>query len=203
MNMSRLLIFYLFFAICYVYAMIQDFYIIMNTTKALPMMTLLVYMVLNGYKERLIILAIFFSMIGDILLLKSIDHFIGGLIAFLIAHICYIFVFYKRNPKLNINYSFLYYGIGAYVFYMLFDALGDMMIPVFIYILVITTMTWFAKNQSTQSRRHQLAFFGALLFMLSDTILAFDRFGMSSDFAHYYVIISYWAAQYLIFKSAE
>ncbi len=39
--------------------------------------------------QRLIALGLFFSLMGDILLMLPRDHFVQGLVSFLLAHVCY------------------------------------------------------------------------------------------------------------------
>ena len=43
----------------------------------------------NGAYAGLIALGLFFSLLGDILLMLPSDHFVQGLVSFLLAHICY------------------------------------------------------------------------------------------------------------------
>ena len=100
---------------------------------------------LNKSIRVITLLALMFSLIGDVLLMfvnKSANFFMSGLVAFLIAHIMYISVFYKsRNKtanKLPIIVILLIYASG--LFYFLIDGLGEMLIPVLLYLLVILTM---------------------------------------------------------------
>ena len=44
---------------------------------------------------------------------------------------------------------------------------------------------------------------GALFFMLSDTILAVNKFKMPLPFGHHTVLTTYYVAQYLIFSSVH
>ena len=203
MNNSKLLQAYTFFAAFFVYGLLTDHYLLMNLTKAIPMFLLMAYLILTGNTEKFIIIALFFSMLGDIFLLKSIDMFMAGLASFLIAHLFYIFAFYKRNPKINFSFSIIYYLLGAYIFYILQDSLGDLRIAVAIYIFVITSMAWFAKNQAHINPAYKYAYYGAMFFIISDTILALNRFSATMQYAGVVVIVTYYLAQFLIFKSTQ
>ena len=118
--------------------------------KPLILVSLILFFSINGAhltrKTKLIMLfALVFSLLGDILLMfvdKSSNFFLGGLVAFLLAHIMYILVFLEKRNKAEKPITFiimlLIYTSG--LFYILRDGLGDMLIPVIVYILVILTM---------------------------------------------------------------
>jgi uncharacterized membrane protein YhhN len=202
MSLKNLLITYMTFSIIYIIGLMNESYLIMNLSKALPMLLLVIMLTLSGHHERFLIFGFFFSMLGDIFLLKAIDQFLLGLGSFFIAHVFYIIVFYRRQKKIQYQFAVIYYLLGIYIFYMLMDHLGDLMIPVIAYIFVITTMAWFAKNQSNASKNYQFAYYGALLFIISDTILALNRFTNPIPYGDVVVITTYFSAQWLIFRSA-
>lgn len=64
-------------------------------------------------------------------------------------------------------------------------------------------MAWFAKNQAHLRDSYKFAYYGALLFIISDTILAINKFSASMEYAGIVVIITYYFAQFLIFKSTQ
>ncbi|MBK2126060.1 lysoplasmalogenase family protein, partial [Fangia hongkongensis] len=92
----------------------------------------------------------------------------------------------------------LLYGVGFYC--LLFSKLGNDKAAVAIYILIISIMGYLAINafigrsQSTES----LIFAGAILFMLSDSILAWDKFKMPMKQATLWIMSTYYLAQWLI-----
>ena len=78
-----------------------------------------------------------------------------------------------------------------------------MAIPVAAYIVVIMVMAWQAWDQwdDVRARWALLAFIGALLFVISDTILAFNKFGESFVAARALTLSTYFSAQWLISNS--
>ena len=159
---------------------------------------------LNKSIRVITLLALMFSLIGDVLLMfvnKSANFFMSGLVAFLIAHIMYISVFYKsRNKtanKLPIIVILLIYASG--LFYFLIDGLGEMLIPVLLYLLVILTMatTAFIRKRSNRDS-YKLVFVGAVFFMISDSLLALNKFYEPLPFSNISIILTYALAQYLI-----
>lgn len=159
---------------------------------------------LNKSIRVITLLALMFSLIGDVLLMfvnKSANFFMSGLVAFLIAHIMYISVFYKsRNKianKLPIIVILLIYASG--LFYFLIDGLGEMLIPVLLYLLVILTMatTAFIRKRSNRDS-YKLVFVGAVFFMISDSLLALNKFYEPLPFSKISIILTYALAQYLI-----
>ncbi|MEM5564315.1 lysoplasmalogenase [Psychroserpens sp. AS72] len=157
-------------------------------------------------KLRLIIAsALLFSLAGDILLMfvnQSPNYFLFGLVAFLLAHVMYVIAFLKhRNKNLNplgfIAFLIIY---AAGLFYLLKDGLNDMLIPVIIYMLVILSMSTsaFLRKGNVPKMSYTLVFLGALFFMMSDSILALNKFYEPLAFSNISIMLTYALAQYLI-----
>ncbi|EZH71601.1 hypothetical protein ATO12_06460 [Aquimarina atlantica] len=153
----------------------------------------------------LMILALLFSLAGDILLLfvaQSQLFFIAGLVMFLLAHVMYILVFLKKHNKHKKNRIFLIltvaYGVG--LFYLLYPWLGDMLIPVIVYMIVILLMS--NASYLREKRVSQMSFFmvfiGSLFFMISDSILAFNMFYQPLLMSNVWIMTTYATAQLLI-----
>ena len=86
------------------------------------------------------------------------------------------------------------------MFYGLKDGLGEMLIPVLIYMLVILTMaiTAFWRNNSVGKWSYALVFFGALFFMMSDSLLAINKFHTALPLSNVSIMLTYALAQFLI-----
>jgi uncharacterized membrane protein YhhN len=164
--------------------------------------------------KKLLLSALVFSWIGDIILLFSDKHeayLISGLIAFLISHMVYIITFSKQlkigNRK---NKAVFWIGVTVIIVYLLTmlailsPSLGDFKIPVFVYALVISTMLLFAFKGFLiwQEPANWYILLGAIIFVSSDSILAFDKFylGASIIQAPFLIMVTYLVAQYLIVK---
>ena len=122
-------------------------------------------------------------LVGDVCLaLPQKKAFMGGLVAFLIGHVLYIFSFSSLIP---ISHWFssgllIIVGISTLIFFWLRPHLKSMLIPVLIYILVITLMAsgaWavFWKS-SFQISGRALILAGAFCFYVSDLFVARHRF---------------------------
>lgn len=152
-------------------------------------------------------LGILFSLGGDVFLMLPREQFIPGLIAFLLAHIAYIIGF---SPQLSeINLSSLVVGIvvaiSSIVIYrriatgLRAHANRSLIIPVSIYVIVISLMGFSAlltlTNEDWEALPALLVSAGAILFMLSDTILAMNKFVAPVKHGQLVVIIAYHLGQ--------
>jgi uncharacterized membrane protein YhhN len=153
----------------------------------------------------LTILALVFSLFGDILLMfveQSPHFFTLGLVSFLLAHIFYILVFLKvRNPNkkpwLFLSFLVIY---AAGLFYVLKDNLGVMLLPVFFYMLIILTMAITANSRkgSVAKISFNFVFIGAILFLISDSLLAINKFYEPLPFSNISIMFTYAFAQFFI-----
>jgi alkenylglycerophosphocholine hydrolase len=143
------------------------------------------------------------SLLGDIFLSHYLNLFIPGLVSFLIAHVFYIRAFFLKSSDPGIKVSPFFYACGVMIFIILQPRLGEMLVPVLIYLLVIVTMVWRSFMQRKVSAVSLYAFYGALLFFLSDTLIAFNLFASPFAGADFFIMGTYWWAQFLIYKSID
>ncbi|NKI26890.1 lysoplasmalogenase [Arenibacter sp. 6A1] len=181
-------------------------------TKPLILIALLLYFGRLGktlpksiYKPTL--LALLFSLLGDIFLLYDTQYelfFILGLGSFFMAHLCYALVFLKqRSPQFPYGFWYvlsLLIAYGSTLYLLLAEKLGPLKIPVILYILGILTMaiTAFARKKEASTRPYTLVFTGAVFFIISDSILAVNKFLTAVPWSHLLVMGTYAMAQYLI-----
>jgi len=128
--------------------------------------------------------------------------FVPGLVAFLLAHVVYITSFTKQSRRLAMPLLVPFAVVGTSVFLFLRPELGDLLVPVLIYVVAITVMGWRAAALAGRVTGGMAALCGAALFLLSDSLLAINKFGHSFSLASEAVMASYWAAQYWIARSA-
>jgi uncharacterized membrane protein YhhN len=159
--------------------------------------------------RKAMLAALAFSWLGDVLLLDQ-KLFLYGLGAFLMAHICFVISFKLSQQKpfeigqVNFIKLFIYnlpiYIPAAVVYYMIQPNLGAMQIPVVIYILVIVTMVTTARERykKTHSSSFWQVFVGAVIFMISDGILALNMFFQQFPESGVMVMGTYMLAQLLI-----
>lgn len=158
-----------------------------------------------------ILFAILFSMAGDTLLLfqaKNPQFFIFGLSAFLLAHICYIIFFHRVRKEENISFKPLtLLAVAVYyaaLMWLLYPGLKEMKVPVMVYGVVISTMLMLAIHVSLIRNKGAglLMLAGALLFVVSDSVLAVDKFYRHFQPAGIVIMITYGVAQFYIIRGA-
>lgn len=148
-----------------------------------------------------------FSLAGDTLLLRSDHFFTLGLAAFLLTHMAYLVAFTRdtRFPaRFSVWYLFLLFAASCY--FLLFAWLPSaLQIPVAVYAVFLVSMAAQAMGRSLKLRTAstQFAAIGTLLFVLSDSVLAFDRFYKPLPLAPLLVLLPYYAAQWLIASSTD
>jgi len=172
-------------------------------TKPLLMASLMGLYISSEIKQNnIFILGILFALMGDIFLnFDSDDFFKIGLGSFLLMQLCYIYVF--SIDKTNVNKPFLIKTFGVVLLLilmisLLWNNLGELKIPVVIYMLVIGAMSIMAFLRNSKIAGYSGVVIGAILFLLSDAFLAYGKFINMVTGLNYIVMATYIAAQYLI-----
>jgi uncharacterized membrane protein YhhN len=168
------------------------------TTLLIIGISILIYQKQQNSYSGILIVALLFSLIGDIFLIGE-NYFIYGLGSFLLAHIIYTAAFIwigGFNNQLIIFILLLLIG-GSY-FLFLRKGLGNYTIPVGIYLLIILVMNWQAiglaiTNKETVSIMIAVA---AILFALSDATIAYSKFIKPFKIAEIIILSTYWIAIY-------
>jgi uncharacterized membrane protein YhhN len=178
----------------------QHIYIFKPLTMVFILLIAIVGQTALPFYKYMIITGLLFSLAGDIFLMLPTDRFVAGLVAFLIAHLLYIVAFVSEISVLMWwpMIPFVIYGIVIYI--MLASSLGKLKVPVLIYVVVILIMAWLAWERWSQTGQSGalLASIGAVLFIISDAILAIDRFRGAFKLSRASNLITYFAAQLLI-----
>jgi len=179
-------------------------------TKPLIVISLIVFFLrqsrsLHKTIRNFTFLALIFSLAGDILLMfdnQNPKFFMLGLIAFLMAHVMYIIVYLKHRNKsrqsLPLIVILLLYASG--LFYLLKVGLGAMLMPVVVYMVVILTMatTAYLRKGSVSNLNYFLVLLGAILFLISDSLLSVNLFYKPILFANIIIMVTYAFAQFFI-----
>ena len=145
-----------------------------------------------------LIAGILSSAAGDMLLALPLKHsFILGLSAFALAHILYSkFLFDWRNlSRLNLLTVSLFSAYLVVMLFLLLPAVGSLQLPVVSYFVVISLMFISALAANTQGYALRL---GALLFVVSDSLLAINAFITPLPLQSVLVMSTYYAAQFFI-----
>ena len=169
----------------------------------------------NAKYIRLIGFALLFSFLGDIFLIEDSSlNFMMGIAAFLIAHVFYIIFFCRIQPfKRKNSLSILISGFIILSYVVLIDYLfwplitkQSLTMPVVTYSFFLGTMLFTAVNTiNTEKKPKDFMVYliaGAMLFVASDSILAFNKFYLTQQIPGFYVMLTYCIAQFLIVNSA-
>lgn len=177
----------------------------------IPLLIWLYLRFTRGHWNRfhsLIITALVFSWIGDITLQLTQfqeSFFLVGLGSFLITQLIYMVAFIITPGKNTLFFRKIYllvpvvlYGWG--ILWLLSEGLGDMKLPVTIYTMVILSMLLAAINREKKVNRQSflLVLAGAIIFVVSDSILAINKFAQPFELGRIASMTSYVTAQYLI-----
>lgn len=153
-----------------------------------------------------------FAAAGDFFLMIPGDYFLAGLICFLITHCIYIYALCRNSKFAGNKLAFVIFAVFAIAIIAgLWTSLPNIMkIPVVIYAIALAVMAAqaFSRALSTAPEaalRYSawLAAVGGLFFMASDTLLAFNRFHTLVPLAGFWVLSTYYAAQFLFARSTE
>ena len=164
--------------------------------------------------NRFFFLALAFCWAGDVFLL--FDHlnaiyFIAGLGSFLVAHLLFIFAYRQLrfkgtglNGPQRARFSFPVILAGTGLVTVLYPKLGELRIPVMIYSLMLTLMVLNSifRFGRTSTKSFWLIFIGAIFFMLSDSLLAINKFYQPLNYADVLVITTYILAVFFITDGA-
>jgi alkenylglycerophosphocholine/alkenylglycerophosphoethanolamine hydrolase len=179
-------------------------------SKPFPLIALLLWMRLApaGHYRRWISLGLMLSLVGDMLLEVPADLFVFGLGAFLLGHLCFLLAYLgdSRRPALLPLAIAAAFGIGMFSL-LAQNGLGPLQIPLALYALTISCMLWRALARigvaSIASRSAWLGAIGAVLFVLSDSMIGLNRFVGHFAGADVAIILTYWFGQLGIAASAH
>lgn len=156
-----------------------------------------------GYRW-LVVAGLAASAVGDVFLMLPRDRFVPGLLSFLGAHVAYGAAFFTppRAPADGIVLAGLL-AVAAGIVAALWRGLGALRVPVVVYVAAIITMAWLAcvRWRAGDAAGAALAALGALLFVVSDALLAVDRFRRPIPHGRVFVLGTYYIAQALIATS--
>ncbi len=154
----------------------------------------------------LLVIALVFCGLGDVLLMLPGALFIPGLAAFLVAHLFYIALMRQDTSSLpwfpNRRALALLLVVAAGMYGYVWPGLPDpvLKLAVAVYALVIALMAAQAVGRATALRRPGAIAVaaGACIFMLSDSLIAINRFVQPIDLSAWWILSTYYLAQILI-----
>ncbi|MEO8152492.1 MAG: lysoplasmalogenase [Rhizobacter sp.] len=154
-------------------------------------------------QRRLVLLGLLLSLAGDVFLLWPKEGFLLGLVSFLLAHLAYIAAFCVPVRLAAKPITFVVYAlVAALLLSQLWAGVpAALRLPVLAYVACLATMaaqaaTWWRSAPSDLRARWAAA--GGLLFMASDTLLAFNKFASPVPLSALWILLTYWLAQWCI-----
>ncbi|WP_372368817.1 lysoplasmalogenase [Candidatus Uabimicrobium sp. HlEnr_7] len=146
------------------------------------------------------VLGLLFSLVGDIVLMTP-KMFVYGILFFLGAQCSYIIAFlqlsfWKRKDLLYLVPAVIYMLI---LLSFLLPHVGTILLPIIIYAFIISLMLWRALCLLTIKSTHSyLLVVGSVLFVLSDSCIAINKFVTEIPQARFIIMSTYFAAQILL-----
>jgi uncharacterized membrane protein YhhN len=168
--------------------------------KAIPAISLavLAFIAVSGSRGKLLFTSLLFCAAADIALeLAGGKYFVAGLGLFLSAHILFIVTFSRdfKFQKSKVPVIILLIVYSMMMAFVLTPSLKEMAIPVYTYMTAITLMVIFA---SLRAAKNDFTLYGAISFIVSDSVLAINKFMMPMPAADYIVMITYYLSLFLI-----
>lgn len=149
-----------------------------------------------------VVVALFFSVIGDVFLMLDDRWFVHGLISFFIAHVFYIVAFWDSfglditsQTSIIVAVSLFIFSLWFFLFLLRFvkeEGGVKLAVAVASYILVISVMMWSASLAGSG-----ILVVASLLFIISDAVLAYNKFRHPFRVAEHIVMVTYFTAQLL------
>lgn len=179
-------------------------------TKPIPLICL-IFTILYSFQyfesittvQILFLSGLVFGLLGDIFLLNS-KYFIPGLISFLVGHIFYILYFFNFLGKINPIFASIFFSatlVYAIIFFIKMDnnKIRIFGAPVVVYMSAITFMVILAFNVTTINNYSIFLFpIGAILFYISDSILAYDKLISPNPVLGIPILTTYFFGQILL-----
>lgn len=173
--------------------------------KAIPiwMLAWLCFTQLSGTPQKIMTLAMIFSSGGDVFLALPLSYaFPAGLSSFLIAQLLYAFLFSQRRGGFGVGElgrSRIWLLLLLAAFYVaaltiIIPKTGELAIPVTVYMTAVCAM----GALSALYLGSTWVVLGALCFLVSDSVIAIDKFWLPFDLSGVVIMNTYYLAQLMI-----
>ena len=193
-----------------IWGQINDASLLASVSKILIIPTLGVLVMTEGKPSKQFLIALFFSWLGDCFLIpQGNGYFIAGILSFWVTQIMYCRLMLsslKRSlwAQLSLKKTMLpclllfLYLIG--MLSTILPALGSLKVPVMLYAITLTLTGYLGISCALEFKSkttYSLAL-GCLLFVISDSMIAFDAFYFADKTFGFWIMATYVPAQYLI-----
>jgi len=202
----------------YIFSIILLVFYLFNDTKrlfltcvfAIFLSTLITTLVDYSNFNLIMLIAIFFSFIGDLMMAEILkitnDRIINGILLFGVAHIFYTIGFIT---KANADFNYLYPISGTIMVLLMFYLVGynpknpnHINIAIIIYASIITilflTIVNFSLSTNIDESLKIRSLFGIALFIISDSTIAYNQFKSKIKGAEQVISSTYIVSQILL-----
>jgi len=168
-------------------------------------MALIIVLALYGSKldttfSKWVVVALLFSVVGDVFLMLEDKWFVHGLASFLMAHLFYIggfLTYFTLDFTAGLLSATILCIISLVFYFIILPEVKEqggipMSIAVAVYILVIAGMVWLSILSGVK-----ILIIAAILFLISDAVLAYDKFKQAFLVSEHMVMFTYFSAQFL------
>ena len=172
---------------------------------------LLFYVSASHNRSIFLVLALFTSWLGDVLLIpKGNKWFVAGGISFIFSHIFLILTYASHISVSGMPWLFviiiaiIYFAVSLKIIFAVKDNTPKMMVgPMYFYLLANSLMNIFGMMQliSRKNTGALIAYIGALLFFVSDCVLFLVRYHKNKNIIykrHFSVMLTYLLGEFLI-----
>ena len=162
------------------------------------------YPIQNG-REWLFLGGLIFSFLGDGFLNYE-GYFIQGLGCFFIAHVFYIMTFLHKKGltrALSLKHLLILGGFATVIFISIANHLGALKPYVTLYMIIIILMvvSLLTRKAYTPRTTYLIGLAGGIFFLISDSLLALNKFGHPFIGANQMIMITYGIAQFLLLRT--
>lgn len=197
---KTLLYIFLAFAVIFIGSLPFKPYLYSFAIKVIPALSLaaLAFISVSGSRGKLLFTSLLFCAAADVAMeIAEGTYFVIGLGLFLIAQIMFIITFSRdlKAQKVRAPVIAMLIVYATMMAFVLTPHLKEMTIPVYIYLTAITLMAIFAALRGSNN---DFTLYGAIAFVVSDSILAIDKFMSPILAAPYLIMITYYLSLFLI-----
>jgi uncharacterized membrane protein YhhN len=192
-----LLAFWTFAAVDWV-AVAQERRRLEHVAKPAALAALLICAASSPDPKPWLIAALALSLLGDVYLMLPDDRFIAGLSAFLLGHVAYVVAFASPAGAVLVWLAVVLVATSPFAVRILrgVPSGGALRPAVVLYMLVIAAMV-----ASAVASGRWIAALGAVLFLCSDTMIAWSRFVSPFPAAPVAIIVTYHLGQWGLVES--
>lgn len=150
---------------------------------------------------KIMLISLIFSCLGDTFLMfqgKNPQFFLLGLGSFLVAQLAYYFIFRKGGKTQYLKRLPITIYTMVLVAFLWNKIPKDFLLPIFVYAFAIMMMGIGAVQRQTNQKSYHFVLIGAILFIISDSLIAINKFAFPIPLSGLWVMATYIAAQYLI-----